>query len=432
MIILVLHLTLELYRWQMVPLYILFAILLTIWLLPTGDRSWLGWVGVSILSLLTIVFLAPPILFPIRNFPEPTGSYAVGTLTEAWIDDSRKEIYGDNSEAAREFITQTWYPADTVPATAQRSEYIPTGRTAARTIAARLGLPFFILDHVNLIKTNSFVEVPPAAGEFPILIFSHGYNSFRGQSTAIMEDLASHGYIVVSMSHPYGSAISIFPDGRIVFHNPDTLVGVGEELRQTGLLLGEQWTRDIEFTIDQLERNQVATSHLLSQHYQLDQLGVFGHSTGGGVALNICARDPRCKATFGFDAWLGPTPDDVISKGSPAPTYFLMSEFWPKTINTNRIREYDKNSAVSTWATVKNTGHYDFADIPFLSPLTKRFGFSGGIDPYRGQEINRLFVLDFFDTHLKEGEPASFLYSADPNFPEIELGVPDDVSANDE
>ncbi len=342
LIILILHFAVEQYRWQMVPLYILFVIISLIWLFPMGDRGWLGWVGISLLALLTVLFILPPFLFPIRHFPTPTGNYPVGTLSEVWTDTERKEIYGDDPAQSRTFVTQTWYPADPNSPAGERAEYIPTGRKASRSIAGRLGLPFFVLDHVDLIQTNSFVNRSPADGQFPILIFSHGYNSFRGQSTTIMEDLASHGYIVVSMSHSYGSAVTIFPDGRIVFHNPDTLIGTGEVLRETGLKLGDQWGGDIKFIIDQLEAQQIDATHLLNGRLDLENLGVFGHSTGGGVALNVCAQDSRCKATMGLDAWLGPTPDDVIAAGSPTPTYFLMSEFWPKTINTNRIREYDK------------------------------------------------------------------------------------------
>ena len=428
--LLAVHLFVEGYRWQMVPLYLLFAGG-AIWLFlyhsshPTSF-SWIRLVGMGLFGLLLAVFILPPTIFPINRLPEPTGPYQVGTLTEAWVDFGRNEIYGEDPEAPREFVTQTWYPAAD-GATGELADYLPQSTITGRRVATSLELPFFLLDHLDLIETYSLVEVEPAEGTFPILLFSHGYNSSRFQSTSLMEDLASHGYIVVAMSHPYGSAISVFPDGRIIFHNEDTLIGEGEVFRRSGQRLGDQWAADMQYLLDQL---MLKPGSLLEGRYDFDQIGVFGHSTGGGATFVICDRDPRCKAAFGLDVWLGPAPDSVVNGGSNIPVYFLMSEFWPKTGNTNLIRTFIENSPNAVWATIQDTGHYDFSDMPFLSPLASRLGFAGGIDPYRGQEINREFVRGFFDLHLKDGT-ADYLYSVDPDFPEVRLGVPNDVSQND-
>src|SRR6185503_4939299 len=46
--------------------------------------------------------------------------------------------------------------------------------------------------------------------------FSHGYTSLSSAYTALMEDLASHGYIVLSIVHPYEVAVATPADGRAV------------------------------------------------------------------------------------------------------------------------------------------------------------------------------------------------------------------------
>ena len=43
----------------------------------------------------------------------------------------------------------------------------------------------------------------PRADRFPVLVFSHGYTGVPSSYTALLEDLASHGYAVLSVVHPY-------------------------------------------------------------------------------------------------------------------------------------------------------------------------------------------------------------------------------------
>ena len=225
-----------------------------------------------------------------------------------------------------------------------------------------------------------------------------------------MEELASHGYIVIAPTHTHGSAITVFPDGRIIFHDPDTLIGEGEILRQTGLRLGEQWTADLQFLLDYLESEAENRTGILFQKVDLERIGLFGHSTGGGVIFNLCHIDERCQAALGLDAWFGPVSDEAIDAGGSVPSYFLMSEVWPKPENAAVIGSFIDASGPqgSGWATIAGTNHYDFSDIPFLSPLTRQLGLSGTIDAYRVQEINRAFVRRFFDIHLKDETGRSF------------------------
>src|SRR5205814_8313318 len=55
---------------------------------------------------------------------------------------------------------------------------------------------------------------------YPVIIYSHGLGGHRAQNNAQCENLASHGYIVVSPDHAdaYGT---VFPDGRYL-HGTDT------------------------------------------------------------------------------------------------------------------------------------------------------------------------------------------------------------------
>jgi hypothetical protein len=61
--------------------------------------------------------------------------------------------------------------------------------------------------------------------------------------TAQLEELASHGYVVVGINHAFGSAVTVFPDGRNVIGDYST----GLEAKVP------VWAADQMFVIDQLE-----------------------------------------------------------------------------------------------------------------------------------------------------------------------------------
>src|SRR5687767_765161 len=73
--ILLLHLSFEGYRWQMIPLYVLTAVIAVFALF----RIELKRIG----CVLTLIFLAVgtalPILLPVPSIPLPSGPYKVGT-----------------------------------------------------------------------------------------------------------------------------------------------------------------------------------------------------------------------------------------------------------------------------------------------------------------------------------------------------------------
>ncbi len=47
----------------------------------------------------------------------------------------------------------------------------------------------------------------------PVLLFSHGLGTYRSQSTFQVEELASHGYVIAAIQHPYDSTFTLLRDG---------------------------------------------------------------------------------------------------------------------------------------------------------------------------------------------------------------------------
>jgi hypothetical protein len=49
-----------------------------------------------------------------------------------------------------------------------------------------------------------------------VLVFSHGFTGFGSAATSLVEDLASHGYVVLCIVRPYESGAMRRQDGRVV------------------------------------------------------------------------------------------------------------------------------------------------------------------------------------------------------------------------
>jgi dienelactone hydrolase len=73
-------------------------------------------------------------------------------------------------------------------------------------------------DEVNwLFRTNSHEWAPPVAGSFPVLIGSPPPGALRTAYTGVAEELASHGYVVVTIDHPYDApVVEFYPTRRVV------------------------------------------------------------------------------------------------------------------------------------------------------------------------------------------------------------------------
>ena len=113
-----------------------------------------------------------------------------------------------------------------------------------------------------------------AAGPFPLVVLSHGFQ-LNGEGYNVLGDrLASHGFVVVSPS--YGD--SLF-----------------NALSHTAL------AQIVVATIDWAAAENARSDSALFGHLDLDKIGVTGHSRGGKQSIYAAILDPRIKAVFGID-----------------------------------------------------------------------------------------------------------------------------------
>ena len=190
-------------RWQMVPAYVGFgALTIASWKKSDTKAVWRGLGALPLLLLLSASALLSHTL-PVFSLPVPSGPYGVGTFAYSVTDYARRERYSPTRN--REVYVEVWYPA----------EKSAVGEFPVRTLFQELyegdytrqSLLFGYLRHV---PTHSHVQAPVAAsdaGPFPVLLFNHALGlGFTSQNQLLMEHLASHGYVILSIAHPYQSS----------------------------------------------------------------------------------------------------------------------------------------------------------------------------------------------------------------------------------
>ncbi len=400
------HWLVEGYRWQMAPAYLLLLLLL-LWQLWRRARpeSQLPRAAViiagSLAALLLLLAAVLALVFPIPTLPEAGGPYAVGTVSYAMRDESRPELYSEAPDDVREIMVQFWYPATPGPQN-ERAPLIEGLDVAAPALAQRLGLPSFLLSHINLVDTGVFAGAAPLVreGPFPLLIFSHGLRGLRVQNSVLMRELASHGYVVASIDHPYGNVVTIFPDGRAVFYDGSRVFPQGEPQVMAGARLVDTWADDARFLLQELA-TWTAGDHALAAVVDLDRTGTLGHSTGAAAAIEVCASAPACGAVAALDGWIEPVDSAIVEDGLAAPILLLRAPDWLGDANQTQGGLLYANSRDAQMVTIPGTVHFDYTDIPLLSPLSSALGLSGENDARLVSAIINDYTRAFFDWQLK-------------------------------
>jgi len=357
------------------------------------------------------------VLIPLENVAKPTGEYQVGTQVIHMVDNDRSAWYGQESSNPREIMVRVWYPAQPQDGDL-KAPYVYNEKLIGDMVSEGFGIPKYLMKNLRNINGNSWSEAHPVNEKFPVLIFSHGIGGLKTQNTTQMEEMASHGYVVFSCDHAYDAGVSIFPGDRIIFGKtniPDNLTK--EEKRNMRRAQLDYRAADIQFLLDEMDRENFL-SVALKNSLDLEHIGVFGHSFGGGTSVVVASVDERIDACFGLDAWFLPIPSNVLNSDLNKPFIHLGQVSWKEKENYLKLDTLaGNNSAWSVRLDVRGATHYDFTDFSQFSKLTKKYG-SGMIAPPRIRKITNSAIREFFDHYLKNG-PALALETYEKLYPEL-------------
>ncbi len=288
---------------------------------------------------------------------------------------------------------------------------------------------------------------PKNIGDFrentlPLVIFSHGaFGYYQSNSSTYME-LASHGYVVVSLDHPYHSFFTKDTSGKIITVDPgffQTALSVGSsDVPEAEIYdITSKWMElrisDMNFVIDELKKagNENTLSNVwffeekdkdiilsVLKATDFDKIGLMGHSLGGATAVTV-GRRADISAVIDIDGTMlgeetGVEDGIVQINEEPYETPLLAianEEHHQGEVEAVQNSYAYANNVVMQNATCgyetyfKNAGHMNFTDLPLIAPTLANMLGTGSVDAGECVDTMNSIILQFYDCYLKnEGE----------------------------
>lgn len=334
--------------------------------------------GVAIMLLFIFVTM-PAIIFPQYNDPITTGEYKIDQASYTFIDTNRIETFKNTGEN-RKLNVEFWYPEE-------------------------------------------------AKGKYPLIVFSHGAFGVKMSNTSTFMELASNGYVVCSIDHPYHAAGTIDDNGKLTIGSNEfvqEVVAANKDVYSSKeqLEIYNKWmnlrTGDINFIIDTIFENTKNNNDEVYELIDTNKIGLIGHSLGGAASTQLGRERDDIGAVINLDGTMlgeyrANGDGEPIINGEPfhIPMLNFYSEYVINEIIEKPEYVYPNKyiSSISPQAfevCIKGSNHMSYTDLPLFSPfLAKKLsGISGGstkasVDEYYCIETMNSLVLEFFNCYLK-------------------------------
>lgn len=396
-------------------------------------------VSIAVTTVFLMATAAAQSPAPTFELPAPTGKMPIGTTSWVVTDASREETFAPGHKRDIEVIA--WYPS--AGATGATAPYVRDGMEEILSFArlAKLG---DALNGLAAVRTHAVLDAEPAKSpaRFPVILFQHGYTGLPSSHTALAEDLASHGWVVLNLIHPYEATGARLADGTLVTFTDEKSAmraGIMEVLNEWGpegptmdkvtaaatdaekeqLMRGylstlkhttqvvTRWTLDARYALDHLPKTGAAGR--IARRLDLQRLGAAGHSMGGVASAQFCLDDRRCKAGLNLDGI--PQYGPMIDSKMAVPFMMVYSGRVGRAGASDII--YQRAASKYYRVDVKDTMHLDFSDMNFWGGPLRQRGAYGKINPARAAEITRLVVREFFAQEILK-QPSAFLAGKRP------------------
>jgi dienelactone hydrolase len=341
------------------------------------------------------------------SIPDPTGAFAVGRTTLRWSDAARKETLGPAPGGPRQLIVAAWYPA--VAGSGSETGYYPGLPAVASALEQSGEVSALEVKGMRYVRSRERVDARVDAGgaPYPVVILSPGNGTNVEFYDAIAGDLASHGYVVLGMDHPYDVAAVILADGTAALFAAGT---AAQEAAPPGRFVAQrivERARDVLYLVDRIAATDPGFPVDMLASMDVSRIGIMGHSLGGLTATEACRRDGRLDACLNIDGQQAGGPFSTNPSVGPSWQAFM---FLTKETKLNAQMQ-DRLAAISggSWrVVVAGAGHDSFTDGPLLFPVPF---------PTRSTRVMaavRKYVVAFFQQTLR-GQPSPLLQGSSSN-----------------
>lgn len=451
------HILFEGTRWQMLPVYvftgIIFIISMNIAFRDYNKRirrdslikRILRFSGIFVTFLLLIFVSILPILIPVFKLPKPSGPFAVGTTTLFLRDTARLDTYLPETNKYREVSVRMWYPASTH----KNEKSLPYMQAdEARYMSRHMKLPSFFLNHFKLVKTDSYYDSTPLEGQYPIILYSPSGSLV--ENTTLFQELASNGYIVLCVGHPYWNAFYYDAHGQPTPFNGDneyyqaiwdeenssmvtdikweitsaqSLDIKREAQNRLNIYMPREiadiikWAEDLSFLLDEFNLRKEAGEYIF-KNFNTGSVGVIGFSKGGAAAGQFCVSDERCTAGINLSGFMF---GDAVNNNFKRP-FMIMESIEEDCPECTPICEvlYENAESDAYMVRINGANHGNFTDFSLV--FNDFIGLKGsGIGPINGHrflQIQNHYILSFFDQYLK-GVSSNLLNGSAQEYPEV-------------
>ena len=264
-----------------------------------------------------------------------------------------------------------------------------------------------------------------------MVLYSHGLGGNRAEATALVEDLASHGYIVVTIDHIHDAGIVELPDGHVETGAIPELTDDNEVELTTRAIQAR--VADTRFVLDQLaainqgdnpDHEHRPLPRGLRDAFDLGRVGMFGHSDGGATTAHAMHTDPRITAGVNLDGTLW-TPEATAVTDRPLLLFGKqdLDPFQANTWATFRTNHHGPTLQLQ----LTGSTHATFEDLAVLLPQAAPFlGLTpdqitatvGTIHGQRAVAVVRTYVNAYFDRYLRHHD-STLLTGPSARYPEI-------------
>ncbi|KAI0143688.1 hypothetical protein GGR57DRAFT_483215 [Xylariaceae sp. FL1272] len=341
--------------------------------------------------------------------PPPTGPYSVGITKQTIPYYNTHDPVSPNGTSTR-FLATIFYP------TAQKLESEPEPYLNPET-AAYYEQQFNYSTGVLASMTSTLQKDAPFLTEYeteesphPTLIYnSCGIGPPTEVNTILLSDLASYGYVIIGLDHPFEQPFIRFPDGTTVN---------GVTLNSSDLTLVE------EIYELRLLDNNVFLDYLPELTTQLDapfdtsKLGIFGCSLGGASALGSLQVRPELVSGLNVDGSFWGNLTTNTSVADVAKPVFLLG-MGGHAGDWTTFPLWQTGSYFGK-VLVQGALHHDFRDDAFWKTVDQGSDPSlGTIDGFRAMHIVRTIVKAFFNYTLL-GHRSPILEGPSEEWPELQ------------